>query len=145
MATNTLADFVYDPQIKSQPLAILALLSKTELHQSFVDWDAKFKRYRFEKTTAPWYNGRETGFSLVVCAGGTKPRLCIVCVEARRSDDIMVYSWEYNGSYLNPPTLSDFSDEIYHTHGRSFPYLGIKEAYEYIVGRIKDHLRTNKE
>lgn len=150
MNNSSVANFVYDQQMKAQSLAVLAILSQTDPEQVGAKWNKEFCQYKYNQQTAPWYNGREIGFSLMIenpasfKPGASRNNLIIVCSEYRRSDDIVVYCWEANLSMMNPPTLADFSDEIYNNK-QFFRYLDIKGSVEYIVEKIKNFVTSNND
>ena len=105
-------------------------------------------------STTPWYNGRECGLCISLSrqdeeretSGFAKyKQLNITFGEERRSDSIFVDAWVTPPTYINPPTVADFTDEAYKNR-RSFAPLDVKSAAEHIIAKVKEFLKIdNKE
>ncbi len=137
-----LSNFVYDPSMKAPAMAVLALLSKTELN-GIAEWDSENNKYRYDGKAYPFYNGRENGFVLQASNSPLSNRVInIYCSEHRSSDDIFVEHWVSKGHGINPPSLEspERTEEVYRNFRKFFPYKDIYPAYEYIKELIKNHL-----
>jgi hypothetical protein len=86
--------------------------------------------------TSPWYNGRECGICLETVVATGRESLIITFGEHRNSDAIFVDCWEADRSRLNPPTVSDFTDEAY-ANRRYFNAGAVLPAKEFILDCIE--------
>lgn len=134
MKEQTVANFIYYPEMKGQALAVLAILSTAPL-QNLATFNKERFAYDYLCRTSAWHNGREQGFILTVQPGGDKA-IHIVVSESRNSDALMVWNWVSHFG-MNSPTVADFSDEIYYS-GRGFDELDIKGSTEYIIELIRN-------
>jgi hypothetical protein len=103
--------------LKAQSTAVLHMLASYE-----VDFLSDPKLCNIK--TAAWYNGRERGYSCLVQmypGMGTKT-LIIAWSEARSSDALLVYSWESDKYFDNPPTADDVPEEVWCEGAKGFPY-----------------------
>jgi hypothetical protein len=138
MNSRTIANFVYDPAMQAQPLAVLAFLSTEE--PEFAEWDDERKEYKYEQETHAWWNGRERGFSLMASLPMRDP-VTLICVECRRSDQIRVYRYE-GQSRMNPPVVADMPASAWDNY-KYFDYGDILGAYNYIKAGIAQYLLSD--
>lgn len=100
-------------RLNAQAWATLHLLNALELDDGL--WDEEAECHHAEIRTAPWFNGRERGFSLVVTTDrfSVVPALTICFAECRNSDEIVVFHWVSPISSINPPTANDLSESAW--------------------------------
>jgi hypothetical protein len=137
--SNSLASMILVPGMNPQALAVLALIQG--MTPEFVEYD---KGYEYYESTSYWSNGREQGFCLR--AAGKQfadEAIHIVVVEHRNSDSIMVYSWVERPG-MNPPTLANFTDEIYKNNcSGCFGYGNIMDAAKDVYNAVEQFV-TNQ-
>jgi hypothetical protein len=132
-----LCDFIYDPDMKGQSLAVLAILSQKE--QSVVNpvWDNEFKKYKC--TTKVWRfdNCREQGFILGYSNGyfGGDKNLYFAVSEHRNTDAIVVYHW--SGDRWGNQRAGQINEQIVWENCKFFNYLDIKGAVDFILNEIR--------
>lgn len=113
------AQSIGDPTfgLRSQALAILALLSQTEAE--FAEWDEEFHRYRVRFNTFAWYNGREKGVAIKVRRElndpkGEAPPMPVLVVsfgEDRHSNKVFVQIW-LTDSIEGAPTVEELDSRV---------------------------------
>jgi hypothetical protein len=104
---------------------------------SFAPYDKERGEYKYEATTSAWYNCRERGICLVVRHPDFS-RKCLVITfgEIRNTDGIFIDSWHYEGYFLNPPSVEDFTEEAYKAR-ECAPYGRIDLARNIILGKLE--------
>ncbi len=100
-------------------------------------------------STAPLYNCRERGICLRVGVDfgdldSRRPKLLIFFAEHRNIDSLIVWWDEVDGAFLNPPTISDFSEESYKSRIESFGDDFAKAAH-FICNMIGDFHKKRME
>ncbi|MFA6000159.1 MAG: hypothetical protein WC783_04270 [Candidatus Paceibacterota bacterium] len=118
--------FTKDLGIKAQSEALLALLTET-----FVKIPDNKKGSLYSIQTRPWYNGRETGYALLLL--GTNR--VITFGENRNSDTIFVDVWLTKMYPFNPPTIDNYTEEDYQNR-KFFGAYDFNAAIEHIVESI---------
>jgi hypothetical protein len=97
-------------------------------------------RYDIEIDTFPFYNGRERAVGLRVRRDGIHGKgLILVFGEDRRSDALFFDRWVQGRVGLNPPTVADFSDEVYRAR-RLFPFARLDLAADAILEDLRAFL-----
>ena len=86
-------------------------------------------------STAPFYNGRERGFVLTIQDANGKFAKNIAFAECRNSDVIVVYSWVAAPWALNPPMVSDFTEEVYN---RQVVHSSVDDACDDIRNMVRE-------
>lgn len=108
--------------LNNQALAVLQVLSGLEYPRG--KEDLRIRTYAL-------YSGREKGFVLEVTRDYRKC-LHIFVAENRSSDDIFVWSEDRHDVGLDPPTISQFSEESY-ANRVEFRYLDISGVVQNIL------------
>ena len=132
--SQTIADSTLG--LSGPALSILAILAQRE--PDFAPYDRERHEYQYVAQTSAWYNGREQGVCLVIRPYGHTSRKCLLVTfgEHRSSDNIFVDAWESEGTFLNPPTVEDYSDEAYKAR-KFFDYGRVDQAVSHIVAVIR--------
>ena len=125
--------------IKAQAWSILALLENKE--PSFADY--KDGHYMVNIDTYPWYNGRETGFAIVLSKKISGKCLVVVFSECRNSDQIFVDKWVEEKTFFNRPTVDNFTEEAYKNRVY-FPFGCVGEAVGYIYNEMGKFYESEK-
>ncbi len=94
-------------------------------------------------TWSPFYNGRERGVCLTVRANFHKPGIAIVWGEHRSSDDIYVDTFPVD-SFMNPPTMASFTEEIYNLR-KTFRYNEVYKVVDHVYELVRQHIEACKE
>jgi|SRR6185436_10276311 len=90
--------------------------------------------------TAPWYNGRERGFTFTI--SNFKKTLHVAVFEHRNSDDICALRWE-GESDINPPTCESDCEKAYHGKNK---WDGIAHTVEYNeAGKMAEWVQNELE
>jgi len=136
--------------LNSQVLAVAYYMSKME--PNFAEYKDGVYKIRLE--TKPWYNGRETGFVVSMCAKffGNK-FLHIACFEHRNSDNICLLKWETETAYWNHPLenpeLFDLAyggkDKTKYDVAASFGYGEVGDVANWIYNEMKEFYEETKE
>lgn len=101
-------------------------------------WSDAEKRYLARPSIAEWYNGRERGYVVSMCAPDFGDQLNIAFFEHRSSDAIQAIVWEQN-TYMNPPCLATMNHESFKENGLVTQSFGPDEALEvadWIIRRL---------
>jgi len=106
-------------QVDPVATAVLNMVSQLSIVEKMSEWPCSLK-------SSTWYNGRERGVCLYTnhmpsdrlwmykSRTWARKHICIVFGENRNSDDIFVDHWyETNPIWMNPPRLSDMTEERY--------------------------------
>lgn len=127
---------IIDLQINPTATAVLNLLSKRNVIQQLDE------NYPILMSSA-WYNGRERGICLYTAyIQSKKKNICIVFGEDRCSDAIFVDHWyPEDPSWLNPPRLSDMSEEAYKKRNC---FNSMEKAVDFIGHLLEEIYETNK-
>ncbi len=120
-----------DLSIKPLAMSVLALIAGSQ-------WGLQAPRFNTDVATYAWYNGRERGIALVV-KQRNKKRLVFTFGEQRNSDSIFLDKWEDDDSWVQPPTLENFTDETYKKR-RYFEYGECGKTALAIVNDIRSYL-----
>ncbi len=114
MTSNAIGDLSFG--LRSQALAILALLSQTE--PEFAEWDDELHSYLVSFSTFAWYNGREKGVAIKMKRElrqqdpqNPPPVQVITFGEDRTSDRVFVQIWITD--YIDgAPTVEELDDRV---------------------------------
>jgi len=119
-------------EVSQQAVAVLAYLMG--------DWYIEDVNTYTYCHTAAWYNGRERGFSITVSMLRNE-NLIVTFGECRNSDGIFVDHWQGKPD-INPPTVQDFSDEIY-ARRKYFNWGDAAKAADYVRDLIEQYIKES--
>jgi len=137
MKEQTLARFIYEPNMK-MPAAVLLLMLSYSSPDQIARWDDVRKEYVYESKSSVYYNGREDGFVLQVSNSIAGDVICIYVSESRNSDQIFVETWKDSGFGINPPAIAR-PETAY--KGRTYFGEGeYEKALDFIKNAIRAHL-----
>ena len=122
--------------LNPQATAVLHLLSSYD-----VDFVSKPEQVQIK--TAAWYNGRERGYVITVqLVPGSVKTLVIAWAEAKSSDALMVYAWESDLFFMNPPTVNDIPEEVWCEGSTAFPCEASGTAADFIYRKIEKFIKS---
>lgn len=138
MKYQTLASFIYEPNMKAGAAVVLLLLSKTE-PDGVARYDSERFCFDIDTVSSVYYNGRENGFVLQVSrnyqCGGV---LNIYCSQHRNTDGLFVETWETDYYGINPPANN--RPETAYQNRMLFAETDYVKAVDFIKSKIKEHL-----
>lgn len=138
MKYQTLASFIYEPNMKAGAAVVLLLLSKTE-PDGVARYDSERFCFDIDTVSSVYYNGRENGFVLQVSRNYMSGKvLNIYCSEHRGSDSLFVETWETDYYGINPPANN--RPESAYQNRTMFGETEYHKAVDFIKSKMKEHL-----